>query len=1196
MTGSFPGNFPSAWLRLKRNGNIFTGFASYDGQTWTQLGSAAIGMPSQMYFGLVVSSHNTAQSALAQFRDMATVSNAVVAVVPNPHEPLGPCSRRTPLVISEIMCKPAPRADLYNVEYIELYNSNPWFQDISGYQVLGDNMSYTFPPNTSLAGGSFVVLAASPESIQAVYGITNVAGPYQGSLKAAGTLQLLDGQGAVLLSIPYSNLAPWPVAADGTGHSIVLSNPTYGEADPRAWDISDVAGGSPGQNEAFRPSPLRDVVINELLAHSENPALPCFVELYNHSNRTNDLSGCTLTDDPSANKFVLPQGTLIPPRGFLSFDQSQLGFTLNGAGGTVYLIKPDGTRVLDAAQFEGQADGVSFGRWPDGAKDFYPLAGRTPGAPNSAVRIADIVINELMYFPLSNNDDDQFIELYNKGTNTVSLANWRFVAGVGFTFPPSAALAPDGYLVIARNLTNLLAKYGNLTTANTLGNFTGKLSHRGERVALAMPQPLTVMTPQGAVTNTIYVVQDEVTYAAGGRWGDWARGGGSSLELINPNSNHRLASNWADSDKAGKSAWTNLEYTGVLDLGANYSGGIDHVQVGLLDVGECLVDNIEVRPGGTTGPNIVANSTFEAGLDGWTVQGDHLRSGLESAAGLGGYQSSQSLHLRSSDSVWTLADYAQGDLTSTALAPNQKATLRLKARWVRGWPEVLLRLRGNWLEVTGRMPVPANLGTPGMRNSRYVTNAGPAIYDVKHAPALPQANQPVVVTARFHDMSGFTPTLLYRVDGVTNPAPSYLSVPMVDDGTGGDALAGDGLFSATIPAQPAGTVVAFLVQCRDAAGAATVFPADAKDNSGLPRECVIGFGDPVPSGSFSHQHVFISTNWADRWAQWGGVSHEMYDCTWVDGGGRIIYNLAARYAGSPYHQYLDSPVETVGGMHWSAPRDQMIYGVASLNKQHVPGNNALDDDTLQREQTSFWMAQQIGLMGENRRYYVYYVNGVRHGPLMEDAQTPDADVLSEYFPNDTGGLLYKNHVWFEGDVLLQPYGYMPFNNFSWCTLGSYTTPINGLTNKFQYKLARYRWMWWIRQYPTSANDFGAVFDLIDAANTPTDSPAYYDRMEALVDTEQWLRLSAIEHATGDWDSFFTQNQWNMYNYKPTQGKWTAMKWDWNITLGGGTSTWGRTAANSSSTAPATLSCASSMSTRPTSGPICARSRTSPTWP
>ena len=182
-----------------------------------------------------------------------------------------------------------------------------------------------------------------------------------------------------------------------------------------------------------------------------------------------------------------------------------------------------------------------------------------------------------------------------------------------------------------------------------------------------------------------------------------------------------------------------------------------------------------------------------------------MRSSLETTPGLGGYPpGTNSLHLRSSDGMWTLADYVQGPLSQTTLAAGQTATMRLKARWLRGWPEVLLRLHGNWLETTGRMPVPANLGTPGQRNSRYVTNAGPAIYEVKHSPALPAANQPVVVTARFHSFRPFQATLRYRVDTGVNPTPSYVSVPMVDDGTGGDAVAGDGVYSASIPGRPAG--------------------------------------------------------------------------------------------------------------------------------------------------------------------------------------------------------------------------------------------------------------------------------------------------------------------------------------------------------------------------------------------------------
>jgi hypothetical protein len=54
-----------------------------------------------------------------------------------PTEPPGPSSRKTPIVISEIMYKPAPRTDTNNLEFIEIYNSNPWFHDISGYRLVG---------------------------------------------------------------------------------------------------------------------------------------------------------------------------------------------------------------------------------------------------------------------------------------------------------------------------------------------------------------------------------------------------------------------------------------------------------------------------------------------------------------------------------------------------------------------------------------------------------------------------------------------------------------------------------------------------------------------------------------------------------------------------------------------------------------------------------------------------------------------------------------------------------------------------------------------------------------------------------------------------------------------------------------------------------------------------------------------------
>ena len=97
-----------------------------------------------------------------------------------------------------------------------------------------------------------------------------------------------------------------------------------------------------------------------------------------------------------------------------------------------------------------------------------------------------------------------------------------------------------------------------------------------------------------------------------------------------------------------------------------------------------------------------------------------------------------------------------------------------------------------------------------------IANAGPAIYDVKHFPILPQTNENVVVTARAMDRQGLSAmTVRYRVD----PNPNYTDVPMSDGGNDGDAIAGDGIYSARIPGQPDGEMVAFYVQGRDSLNA-----------------------------------------------------------------------------------------------------------------------------------------------------------------------------------------------------------------------------------------------------------------------------------------------------------------------------------------------------------------------------------------
>src|SRR5206468_8037056 len=112
-----------------------------------------------------------------------------------------------------------------------------------------------------------------------------------------------------------------------------------------------------------------------------------FVELYNHSPIAVDLSGCYLTDERNTNIFRIPNGTVLAAGGFIAFDQNQLQFALSAAGETVYFINSNATRVIDTLRYDAQANGISYGRSPDGPQEFPPLSARTPGSANAAILI-----------------------------------------------------------------------------------------------------------------------------------------------------------------------------------------------------------------------------------------------------------------------------------------------------------------------------------------------------------------------------------------------------------------------------------------------------------------------------------------------------------------------------------------------------------------------------------------------------------------------------------------------------------------------------------------------------------------------------------------------------------------------------------------------------------------------------------------
>jgi hypothetical protein len=66
----FPVEFPNTWIRLQRTSNDFTGYYSTDGKSWKPYTTFTLELPSKIYLGLAVTSHNANRSASAKFRNI----------------------------------------------------------------------------------------------------------------------------------------------------------------------------------------------------------------------------------------------------------------------------------------------------------------------------------------------------------------------------------------------------------------------------------------------------------------------------------------------------------------------------------------------------------------------------------------------------------------------------------------------------------------------------------------------------------------------------------------------------------------------------------------------------------------------------------------------------------------------------------------------------------------------------------------------------------------------------------------------------------------------------------------------------------------------------------------------------------------------------------------------------------------------
>ena len=340
-------------------------------------------------------------------------------------------------------------------------------------------------------------------------------------------------------------------------------------------DVDGIAGVDMGDfarlAENWLESGSFTLVINEFMADNEGTIedpdesgeFPDWFEIYNYGDEDIDIGGMYVRDD--SHWWRIPVGypgqTTVEAGGHLLLwadsDPEQgplhVDFAL-GKGSDQIGIYDAYRNLIDVTGFWDQVEDRSRGRLPDGSGNWitFEIGGATPGGPNRGKPV-EVVISEIMYHPghaveTPENIGQEYIELYNKGGEAVSLGGWRFTDGVDFIVPGDPVLRVGEYLVVASDVNEFTAKYPGVT--NVVGGWDGRLSNSGERIELV---------------DKAGVLVDVVHYADQGEWAvrrlgpeerdhrgwEWSEahdGDGKSLELINPALANEYGQNWSATD------------------------------------------------------------------------------------------------------------------------------------------------------------------------------------------------------------------------------------------------------------------------------------------------------------------------------------------------------------------------------------------------------------------------------------------------------------------------------------------------------------------------------------------------------------------------------------------------------------------------------------------------------------------------
>ncbi|MDB4693121.1 lamin tail domain-containing protein [Akkermansiaceae bacterium] len=694
--------------------------------------------------------------------------------------------------------------------------------------------------------------------------------------------------------------------------------------------------------------------------------------------------------------------------------------------------------------------------------------------------------------------DEEWIELYNRGPADIDLTGWQLEGGISYNLP-ATTLASGSYLVIAKDASTLSAKH---PSATVIGDYSGRLGNGGDEVIL---------------TDAAGNPADEVTYFDSRRWHSKADGGGSSLELIDPDSDNSNPQAWAPSDESSRTSWNTYSYeTVAVEENYGVTRTYHEFLLALIEGGEVLLDDISLVENGTI--EFISNGDFESDSLGsipadWRVLGNHGSHGRTVVIDDPDSPGNKCLHLVATGATDDKQNKLEINLDNNqTIVPGSAYTVTFRAKFLSGNNMVNTRSFFNYIPKTTIIDTPDVWGTPGAANTAALANAGPTLADLSHNPVVPNSGQSTTVTITAEDPDGINNlTLFYSVnDG------AFQSSSMTANG--------DGTYSGTIPGQSASRIVRFYVRARDTSNATTFYPAEG-DQSGALYKVQDNLADT--SGIRRNFRIVMSpSDTALLFLDTNRLSNDRIAATVIEDESRVYYDVGIRLKASAAGRYLSDRY----GFNIEFQPDHLYRGVHSTIALERAANEDVHEILTKH------------LLNRAGGYWSYYDDVAKiitptasaSGIGLISTSRNTSNFLDALYPDSDGvGLLFNHEIYYNSKTSNS-------NDFkTWVPNPEFKE------NDFQDRRGDkelYRLGFQTRN-ERGRDEFTQIIALNQALRNLSGT-ALKEAIEPLIDVDQWMRSYAMLSLNGSRDMIGRGFAHNVrYYVRPTDGKMIMFIWD-----------------------------------------------------